>query len=146
MNERRTALISALRSAGCSDPASWADSELREDIPQFARFLVLRDVHRLADDVDSALAETLFDRDDLAATLQALRSAVPAAALEALLRAYGQALGNSFVMAVDEGPSMREDGMPGWVLMETDADDTPSGRLIQGLHEDYLDFATSVAP
>ena len=62
------------------------------------------------------------------------------------LLAYGQALGNSFVMAVDEGPSRREDGMPGWVLMETDADDTPSGRLIQGLHEDYLDFATSVAP
>ncbi|WP_416056350.1 hypothetical protein [Stenotrophomonas maltophilia] len=129
-----------MKAAGCSDPRDWVNSELGENLPQFARFLMLRDVHALADDVDGTLSEALFDRPDLEQTLATLRGAVHSQALHALLHAYGKALGNSVVMAVDEGPAMREDGMPGWLLMETDANDEPTGRLVQGLHEDYLDF------
>ncbi|WP_313141270.1 hypothetical protein [Stenotrophomonas sp.] len=146
MTDRRDELTAAMKAAGCSDPRSWVNSELGEDLPQFARFLMLRDVHTLADDVDSALSEALFDRPDLEQTLATLRGAVDPQALHALLRAYGKALGNSFVMAVDEGPAMREDGMPGWLLMETDANDEPTGRLVQGLHEDYLDFDDRYTP
>jgi len=140
MSERRDELSAAMKAAGCSDPRDWVNSELGENLPQFARFLMLRDVHALADDVDGTLSEALFDRPDLEQTLATLRSAVDPQALHALLHAYGKALGNSVVMAVDEGPAMREDGMPGWLLMETDANDEPTGRLVQGLHEDYLDF------
>ena len=135
-----------MKAAGCTDPRSWVNSELGENLPQFARFLMLRDVHTLADDVDSALSEALFDRPELEQTLATLRGAMDPQALHALLRAYGNALGNSFVMAVDEGPAMREDGMPGWLLMETDANDEPTGRLVQGLHEDYLDFDDRYTP
>ncbi|CAH0234257.1 hypothetical protein [Stenotrophomonas lactitubi] len=129
-----------MKAAGCSDPRSWVNSELGENLPQFARFLMLRDVHALADDVDSTLSEALFDRPELEQTLATLRGAVDPQALHALLHAYGKTLGNSFVMAVDEGPAMREDSMPGWLLMETNANDEATGRLVQGLHEDYLDF------
>jgi len=146
MTDRRAGLIAAMKAAGCGDSRSWVNSELGEDLPQFARFLVLRDVHALADDVEGALSEALFDRPELEQTLAALRGAVDPQAPHALLRAYGKALGNSFVMAVDEGPAMREDGMPGWVLMETGVDDEPTGRVVQGLHKDYMDFEGSGAP
>ena len=137
---RRAALTAAMQSAGCTAPADWVNSELREDIPQFARFLLLRDVHTLADAVDDTLAEAVYDRPDLQRTLQSLHAAVDPAALHALLLAYGKALGNGVVMALDEGPAAPAPDMPSWQLVETDADGEPTGRLVQGLHEDYLDF------
>lgn len=141
--ERRTRLAAAMHAAGCTQPKDWVRSELGEDIPQFARFLMLRDVHRLADAVDDTLTEALYDQPELQHTLDALRAAVPSASLHALLQAYGKALGNGFVMALDQGPAAPEEGMPGWQLMETDADGAPTGRRVEGLHEDYLDFDTS---
>ena len=77
MSERRDELSAAMKAAGCSDPRDWVNSELGENLPQFARFLMLRDVHALADDVDGTLSEALFDRPDLEQTLATLRGAVP---------------------------------------------------------------------
>lgn len=132
-----------MQAAGCTDARSWVNSELGENLPQFARFLMLRDVHLLTDDVDGALSDAIFDRPELEEALATLRNAVDPQVLHALLHAYGKALGNGFVMALDEGPAMREEGMPGWQLMETDAGDEPTGRRVQGLHEDYLEFEES---
>ncbi|OWT77016.1 MULTISPECIES: hypothetical protein [unclassified Achromobacter] len=139
--ERRAALAAAMEAAGCTDPKSWVDSELSEDIPQFARFLLLQEVHRAADAVEVTVSEALFDRPDLEVTLKTLRSIVAPDALNELLLAYGKALGNTFVMALDHGP--QDDDVPRWQLMETDAEGKPTGRLVQGLHEDYLDFEDS---
>jgi hypothetical protein len=144
-SERRALLTAAMLAAGCTEPKDWVRSELAEDIPQFARFLMLRDVHRLADAVDDTLTEALYDQPGLQRTLDVLRAAVPRSSLDALLLAYGKALGNGFVMALDQGPAAPEEGMPGWQLIETDADGAPTGRRVEGLHEDYLDFDTSYA-
>lgn len=40
---------------------------------------------------------------------------------------------------IDEGydPAAGDDA-PGWTLIETDADGTPTGRPVGGLHEDVL--------
>lgn len=138
--ERHARLTAAMQRAGCTDPTDWVNSEVSEDLPQFARFLMLREVHALADAVDDALEETLFDRPDLEQTLAAAREAVGAEALDALLLAYGKTLGNSFVMVLDDGPSVQGEDIPGWQLVETDAEAEPTGRLVQGLHEDYQDF------
>lgn len=142
-SDRRAALTAAMQAAGCTAPKDWVNSELREDIPQFARFLMLQEVHQLADAVEDGLAEALFDRPDLEQTLDAARAALGPAALHDLFRAYAKALGNSFVMVLDEGPSTASADTPGWQLMETDAEGEPTGRLVQGLHEDYLDFDAS---
>ncbi len=143
---RRTQLADAMQAAGCVDPRDWVSSELDENIPQFARFLLLRDVHHLADAVQDTLAEAVYDRPDLQDTLTALQAAVAPAALEALLLAYGRALGNGFVMTLDDGAMAQGADTPGWQLMETDADGEPTGRLVQGLHEDYLDFDGAYQP
>src|SRR5215470_13181156 len=55
-----TAIFSAL---GAPDPAGWAASEVREDIPQLASFLILKTAwHEVVDDsddgwIDAALAQ-----------------------------------------------------------------------------------------
>ncbi|WP_137189601.1 hypothetical protein [Stenotrophomonas rhizophila] len=143
--ERRAQLTAAMQAAGCTAPRDWVSSELSENIAQFARFRVLHDVHVLADDVEHVLSDALDDQPDLQDTLQTLRAAVDPAALHALLRAYAKALGNAFVMVLDEGGMCDDPRMPGWQLMET-GPDGPTGRLVQGLHEDYLDFEDSYQP
>lgn len=146
MGDRHAQLTTALLGAGCTAPKDWVHSELSEDIPQFARFLMLRDVHRAADAVDETLADALFDRPELEQSVAAMREAVGAEAVHALLHAYAKALGNSFVMVVDEGPAEQGDNTPGWMLMETDGEGVPTGRLVQALHEDYLDFDGNYSP
>ncbi|HCV95922.1 MAG TPA: hypothetical protein DGV23_04085 [Stenotrophomonas sp.] len=138
--DRRAQLTGAMHAAGCLDPRDWVGSELAEDIPEFARFLLLREVYQLTDAVQDTLADAVYDQPALQDTLKALHEAVAPAALEALLLAYGRALGNGWVMALDHGPAGQGPDWPGWQLMETDAEGAPSGRLVQGLHEDYLDF------
>ncbi|MCF7752140.1 hypothetical protein KQ945_15370 [Bacillus subtilis subsp. subtilis] len=144
--ERHARLTAAMQAAGCTAPRDWVRSELSEDIAQFARFLVLRDVHQLADDVEGTLSDMTHDRPDLQASVETLRAALEPSALHALLLAYGRALGNGFVMVLDEGPAAQDADMPGWQLMETGADGAPTGRAVQGLHEDYLDFEGAYQP
>lgn len=138
--ERHAALTAAMQAAGCITPRDWVGSELAENIAQFARFRVLRDVHLLVDDVEATLSDIADDHPGLQASLDTLRAALPPNALHALLRAYGKVLGNGFVMVLDEGGMSDDVRAPGWQLMETGADGEPTGRLVQGLHEDYLDF------
>lgn len=47
MDETLESLIAKFRAAGCTDPESWAASELNEDIAQFARFIFLRELWKL---------------------------------------------------------------------------------------------------
>lgn len=41
-------LVNRLRNAGAKNPFSWANSEIQEGIPQFARFLVLKSLFDIA--------------------------------------------------------------------------------------------------
>lgn len=143
--ERRAQLTAAMQAAGCTAPRDWVSSELSENIAQFARFRVLHDVHVLADDVEHVLSDAIDEHPELEGTLQTLRAAVDPKALHALLRAYAKALGNHFVMVLDEAGMSDDPRMPGWQLMET-GPDGPTGRRVDGLHEDYLDFEDSYQP
>lgn len=143
--ERRAQLTAAMQAAGCTAPRDWVSSELSENIAQFARFRVLHDVHVLADDVEHVLSDAIDEQPELEGTLQTLRAAVDPTALHALLRAYAKALGNHFVMVLDEGGMSDDPRLPGWQLMET-GPDGPTGRRVDGLHEDYLDFEDSYRP
>ena len=139
-SEQREALQSSMREAGCVAPADWVASELSEDIPQFARFLLLKGVHEIADDVDSAVAGGLWSNPDAERTWALLQAAVPPDALHSFLRAYAKAVGESIVMLLDYGMGNdAPDDAPGWLLMET-RDGETTGRSIEGLHEDYPDF------
>lgn len=138
--QRRERLTELMSAAGCVKPKPWVSSELSEDIPQFARFLMLKSVHEIADDVDVVLSNATWERPDLTLTMDRLRHTVPAEDLHVFLRAYAKAMGNLFVTLLDHGPDFSGPGVPGWLLMETDEAGETTDRAVEGLCEDYLDF------
>ncbi len=140
---KRTELIALMTAAGCTDPRNWVGSELSENKPQFARFLFLKEFHEIVDEVENTLAGCEEYSPDISATLKILQETLSAESLHTFLRIYGKALGNAFVMMLDYGPEYTEAGAPGWALMETNTEGETTDRLIQGLHEDYLDFEES---
>src|SRR5689334_15440978 len=118
-------LTDRMRELGAPDPASWASSEVEEDIAQQARFLFLRSIWpRMIDpygDPDvlrrypafSRLLDGGADADDLA---RGARAVAYETAFELLYHLdYG---------ADEDAPP----DAPGWHLHETDADGELTGR------------------
>ena len=133
--QQRTAAV-ALRDrftqAGADRPEEGAMSEVSEDIPQLAGFLLLR---RLWEEVldgwgnpgavenvppAARLLAAGADRDDIVLTMQA-------AAFEAV---FGT------LLVLDEGSSAPDDQpFPSWSLQETDSTGQVTGRRLGGLYE-----------
>ncbi|WP_220090927.1 hypothetical protein [Micromonospora noduli] len=132
VRDSAVSLAKRFEELGAQDPEGWARSEISENIPQLARFMVLRALWREAispwmdasalSDVAAAqrLIEAGADRHDVLMVARA-------GAYEAVVAA---------VCILDEGgdPNARESD-PGWQLIETDAECNQTGREIGGLHE-----------
>jgi hypothetical protein len=115
---------------GADEPERWARSEVGEDIPQLGRFVSLRAVWRKI--------ERWRDRDAVAnLTEDASDDAVEIAARMAAQAAFDVAL--SIVQILDnEEDTESPEPLPGWLLIECDADGKPTGRVLNGLHESVL--------
>jgi hypothetical protein len=125
---------------GAPDPSAWAQSELRENIAQQARFLFLRAIWR--DLINS------YEREEairgIPAGARLLDSGASVADLGKLLRAVAYETAFGVVEHVDDGHDPEApDDTPGWVLSETDADSNLTGRVVGGLHEDLLSLDPS---
>jgi hypothetical protein len=151
-------LIDRLARAEAADPEEWAYSEITENIPQLARFLVLR---RLWGDlidpwrdnaawIENMIASAEKDPGDYfsdagLALRRLLEKGVDPADIASIARyvAYETAFG--VVHTIDEGhdPEHSGDGWPGWTLIETDANGDSTGRPVGGLHEDLLSLDPS---
>lgn len=132
VRDSAVSLAEKFKELGAQDPEEWARSEISENIPQLARFMVLRALWREAISPwmdasalsDVAAAQRLIDAG---ADPHDVLLVARAGAYEAVVAA---------VCVLDEGgdPDARE-GDPGWHLIETDAECNPTGREIGGLHE-----------
>lgn len=148
--QRLADLTELLTRLGAPDPSGWARSELEEDIPQVARFLLLRQAwqHVVADG-DQAWIDAWRD-------LSAQSPSAPCAgigpALERLLAAgadrddlttvvrvmqYSTLFGLCYLLD-DPGDVEPEVAELGWALVEVDAEGTV-GRHIGALHESLLE-------
>lgn len=162
---RAEALAERFRSLGGEEPEGWALSEVEESIAQLARFIFLRSVWRSAEQWKLPPAEWFAepqlpddeDEDEAAPSAEGQAAHEPAflAAQQAVERilaagvdpedlkevARAVFLHTAFdvVHVVDEGhdPDAGE-GLPGWLLIELDAEMTTTGRAVLGLHEDLL--------
>ncbi|WP_307706615.1 hypothetical protein [Streptomyces sp. V1I6] len=120
---------------GAAEAEEWAKSAVGEDLPQEARFLLLRSLWRDAvdgwaepgalDQLPSArrLLAAGANRDDLVRVARA-------AAYEAVFVTLNE---------LDAGADVNADGTDtGWTVMETGEDGSPTGRVLSGLDEDLL--------
>lgn len=144
-------LIERMRQLGAEEPKSWVESEITEDIAQVARFLILR---RLRSDIDawhdnpsawverevaevgkkpeSSSSETgraLKRMLDVGVSLDDIGRVAKSVALESTFNVLN---------LIDEAgdPDAEGDDLPGWTLIETDAEGEATGRLVVGLHEE----------
>jgi hypothetical protein len=130
------ALTQRMAELGAPEPGSWASSEIREGIPQQARYLVLRRIwaNALMPWRDPGM---LRRNETLAQLLD--RGADPELLAEALRGAVFDAVGD-VIMIIDEGYDPdAPDNAPGWTLVETDSDGNATGRQVGGLHESLLE-------
>jgi hypothetical protein len=151
-------LVSTLRALGADCPEDWARSEVSEDIPQLARFLVLRRIwpdlidswrrepdRWIRQSVEAAGRNPKGHFADAGAALRRMtESGVSTADIASVARmvAYETAFG--VVDIIDEGhepdaPSTA----PRWALMEFGADGRMTGRDVCSLHEDILSMDPS---
>jgi hypothetical protein len=149
--DKRMAILSRY---GASDPLSWVSSEMRENIPQVVRFLILQEIRRVMDRVPFAEGEGVEESlgsisktlniieilEDGKSAFERLRDS--GAHVEDLLR-MGRAINTEAVLdmisILDEGyDPYSDDETMGWALAET-VNFELTGRFINALHESILD-------
>jgi hypothetical protein len=135
--ERPYDLVQRMRELGADDPESWARSELSEDIPQEARWLLIRQLWTRC--IDQWTPESM-------GTIPAAQRAVDAGAdpqdIAQSMRAAAYAAVHSTLYAID-GPDIdAPPDAPSWALMEIRLGDNDeeiqTGRHVGGLHESIL--------
>ncbi|MFI6358956.1 hypothetical protein ACIBJF_41630 [Streptomyces sp. NPDC050743] len=120
---------------GVADALDLIKSEVLEDLPQLARFVLLRSLwHGVAD----AWAEPgSFDRLPAAQCL--LAAGADREDLVRLVRAVAYEAVFATLDELDAGGDVNVSGVnAGWVVMESGEDGSPTGRALSGLHEDLL--------
>ena len=140
------------------DPEGWALSEVTENIPQLARFLVLR--HLWKNEIDKWTADSSWMQDAIRKVERdptgffadaglALRRLIAIGAstddLARIARFVAYASVFDTLNAIDSGGDLElGDDYPGWTLVETTGvDETVTGRYVAGLHESLLSMDPS---
>ena len=147
-------LIERMKELGAPDAEEWVRSEVTEDIPQVARFLILRRLWRemdmWRDDADTLLKHVLAEAErnpdgyfaDAGRAIQKMLAAgieIEDIARVARMAAYEAMF--SLVQVIDDGgdPDSGDD-LPGWALAEIDANGEGTGRVVDALHESILEL------
>lgn len=148
-------LIAILKRYGASGPLGWVGSEMRENIPQVARFLILREIRAVMDrlpfadlpvaqksaaTIEKTLDLTKIDQDGQAAFQRLADSGANIEDVLRVARAVNVQAVLDMIRILDEGyDSPSEDETLGWALAETDNYEL-TGRFINALHENILDL------
>lgn len=142
-NSRFKDLCEQLKAAGATDPKSWVKSELQENIPQVARFLVLKGLTDIYRNVDENIGEMGIYSDEETEVYQKLASQFDNQELKRLLHFYGKSVIGKVIEMLDQGYLYDVNDKVGWSLIELNEQGETTDRLIQGLHEDFLEFDES---
>ncbi|MDQ1006752.1 hypothetical protein QFZ82_001237 [Streptomyces sp. V4I23] len=120
---------------GVTDPVDLIKSEVVEELPQLARFVLLRSLWRGAIDGWSDPGSL----DQLPAAQRLLAAGADKEDLVRLVRAVAHEAVFVTLDELDAGGDVNVSGVEaGWVVMESGEDGSPTGRVLSGLHEDLL--------
>ncbi|MER5446313.1 hypothetical protein ABT065_11815 [Streptomyces sp. NPDC002764] len=139
------ALGRLLAALGAEDPQGWAESEVEEDLPQLARYRLLRALSQDVQAWDTASIDSL--RAGMKAEGAHRTDPVAEGAWIARAVARETVFGVFYRLADPDGDDLPTDlrqHLPGWGLMETTPAGEPTHWVLDALHED-LDTMDSPA-
>ncbi len=136
--ERVKQLAVELDNEGAKDPISWAMSEVKENIPQFSRFLFLKGIFDIIDDVEGniGLADDIDESydEDIFEILAKLEEQIGKKECYDFLKSFSKGVIWQVLNFIDDG-NYNSEGKPMWNLKEYETE-----RFINGLHENFNDF------
>ena len=146
-------MITRMKELGAEEPEAWVESEITEDVAQMARFLILRrlwsDLDAWSSDPSAWIEREISASEEKPESLfsevgHALKRMVEAGVSLADVGKVAQMVAYEATFntlnLIDEcgDPDEEGDDLPGWMLVETDAEGEMTGRAVVGLHEDLF--------
>ena len=129
-------LVIKMDKAGFRNNIPAAYSEVTENIPQFARMSVFKEMQRIVRDIEGnlELADDFYEDDK--ELLDKFNACFTEEEAERFLQIYTKAVISKFYSFLDEGNPRAEEDDLNWVLLETKADGSHNDRVIEGFLED----------
>ena len=129
-------LVIKMENAGFRNNIPAAYSEVTENIPQFARMSVFKEMQKIVRDIEGnlELADEFYEEDS--ELLDKFNDCFSENEAQKFLQIYTKAVISKFYSFLEEGnPRAQEDDL-NWALLETKADGSHSERIIEGFLED----------
>jgi hypothetical protein len=145
--------IEHLKRCGASDPEELIESDFTTDVPQIARFFLLR---LLGGEIENWL---LLDDSIIDNKMSQAENSLPSCFTEAkralrrmqengirkveighLMQWVAYEAISMTLQLIENGTMSHQPEAPSWVLAEIDATNQVTGRQLKGLHEDLLSF------
>ncbi|GEJ32479.1 conserved hypothetical protein [Flavobacterium psychrophilum] len=142
--EEFESLVIRLENAGAKNPLSWANSEVSEKIPQFGRFLVLKSLFDIARSTEDNISMAVDFDEDIEDKFEEIKEKVGQEKLFDFLKSYSKGMIYNIIGLLDEGNLEVDRDKISWALLKTDDNFEPTGQIIQGLHEDFLEFENEI--
>jgi hypothetical protein len=142
--EEFESLVIRLEHAGAKNPLGWASSEVTEGIPQFGRFLLLKNLFEIGKSTEDNISIAGDFDDELDAKYTEIKNIVGEEKLLPFLSSYTKGVLYNVVELLDEGNRQSDQDKISWTLMKTDENFKPTGQIIQGLHEDFIEFEQEI--
>lgn len=142
--EEFESLVIRLENAGAKNPLSWANSEVSEKIPQFGRFLVLKSLFDIAKSTEDNISMAGDFVEDFKEKFAEINEKVGQEKLFDFLTSYSKGIIYNIIELLDEGNRDVDRDKISWMLMKTDENFEATGQIIQGLHENFLEFENEI--
>lgn len=141
-----TELALRLEEAGAINPLNWAFSEVKEGIPQFARFLVLKNLFNIIESPKENISLAGDFDEEIETKYLNIEKLIGEEKLSDFLNTFSKAIISNVISLLDEGNLTSEKDKISWALVKTDEDDNLTEQIISGLHEDFIDFEDEIKP
>jgi len=137
-------LLIRLEKAGAKKPLQWAFSEISENIPQFGRFLVLKKLFEIAKSPKDNISMAYDFDEEIKHKFLEISNIVGEEKILDFLTSFSKGVMYNVAELIDEGNRNMDEDKVNWVLLKTDEDGKHSEQIIQGLHEDFMEFENEI--
>ncbi|WP_153393895.1 hypothetical protein [Chryseobacterium vaccae] len=141
--QRLEELVQRMVKSGAKKPLDWAWSEFREGIPQWARFMILKEMYLSAYDVAGNIDAAEEFNPEMNQNYDEMSSAIGTEKLNQFLTSYAKGMLYNMLGIFDDG-NFDYESNDSWILMTQNRETDELGEPVSGLHEDFLEFEEQI--